>query len=27
MRDAQPDLVIHDRQIDGTFQPALTLTR
>jgi SMODS-associated and fused to various effectors sensor domain len=27
MRDAQPDLVIYDRQIDGTFQPALTLTR
>jgi hypothetical protein len=27
MRDAQPDLVVYDRQTDGTFQPALTLTR
>lgn len=25
MRDAQPTLIVHDRDADGTFQPALTL--
>jgi hypothetical protein len=27
MRDAQPELVVHDRSADGTFQPALILRR
>jgi len=27
MRDAQPTLVVHDRDADGTFHPALTLAR
>ena len=27
LHESQADLIVHDRHADGTFQPALTLTR